>query len=60
MHHIRKDDASYRSVPLCPNCLKPMRLVAVAPDQHFINLDIHEFSCDCGKSDSFMIARDGD
>lgn len=43
--------------PVCPACGRQMRLVGVGPDSHFVNLNIHDYVCDCGKDTSFLIAR---
>lgn len=41
----------------CPNCGLPMRLAAIAPHFKFTNLDVRHFVCDCGETESYMVAR---
>jgi hypothetical protein len=58
MAEPQKASPPARPVPLCPNCRKPMTLVTVSPDTNFINLNIHDYSCDCGKDTSFLISHE--
>ena len=41
----------------CQTCGKPMRLVLVEPYPRYTNIDLHNYVCDCGRSDGFFVAR---
>ncbi len=41
---------------VCPSCNAPMRLVTVEPHPLYLNIDIHDYACDCGHNGSFVVA----
>jgi hypothetical protein len=41
----------------CQTCGKPMRLVGVEPYPHYTNIDLHNYVCDCGRSEGYFVAR---
>lgn len=44
--------------PVCPTCGAPMRLTSIEPHGRFQNLDVRNFACECGETESDVIARD--
>jgi hypothetical protein len=41
----------------CSSCSAPMRLVTVEPHPRYLNIDIHNYSCDCGHNQDFVVAH---
>jgi hypothetical protein len=51
---------SVRVMPQLPafsSCSAPMRLVTVEPHPRYLNIDIHNYSCDCGHNEDFVVAH---
>ena len=42
---------------VCAYCSKPMRLVTVEPHPRYRNIDIHNYGCDCGHNEDFVVAH---
>jgi hypothetical protein len=34
-----------------------MRLVTVEPHDRYLNIDVQNYSCDCGHKEDFLVAR---
>jgi len=57
MPHTHQPDTPFPPhIPICPNYIKPMRLVAATPDTPFKNIKHATFECDCGFASEAMIA----
>jgi uncharacterized protein with PIN domain len=43
---------------VCPICGKQMRLISAEPVEHYVNLDLYRFGCDCGHSGEAYVSRE--
>jgi hypothetical protein len=44
-------------IPACQTCGKQMRLCTVEPCPRYTNIDSHNYVCDCGWHEDFLVAR---
>ena len=42
---------------VCAYCSKLMRLVTVEPHPRHLNIDVHNYGCDCGHNEDFFVAH---
>jgi DNA repair exonuclease SbcCD ATPase subunit len=42
----------------CPICGKQMQLISAEPTEHYVNLDLYRFGCDCGHSAETYVSRE--
>jgi hypothetical protein len=41
----------------CSACKATMRLVTIEPHPRYLNIDVQNYSCDCGHSEDFLVAH---
>jgi hypothetical protein len=41
----------------CSACKAAMRLVTIEPHPRYLNIDVQNYSCDCGHSEDFLVAH---
>jgi hypothetical protein len=46
-----------KAVALCKTCGRPLRLTGIEPHERAIGIDVDHFTCECGATESHLVAR---